>query len=449
MTTPRSHPAGRAAFRARIARSTRRWWPALRATPVSMWRDDVADWAAALTYYAILALVPALLVAVTLTGLVSPEATERLISHVASWAPAESGGTLGETLRGLAQEQTAAWMLIVAGSVSALWSASSYLAVFRRALHAMHRVKDQRPALHTAPIILLNAALLLVLLVTSAGVVVVTEPLARLLGAWLRWDTASGPAWASAWALVKWVGLVGLVTMLVLVLFRTGPASARARAHAVPGATLAVLLWLAGSAAFALYATSLGTYSRLYGSLAGVIVFLVWLWSAHLSLLAGAQFTAELSLACEGGLGEAGGSASPPSPDGGRRRTDRPHDHEQGSEQMTENMWAYSDTSGHAAGVVLSGYKVEALDGSIGKVDKHSDEAGSAWLVVDTGVWIFGKEVLLPAGTITRIEPDERVVHVNRTKEQIKNAPEFVRERHLEDTDYHRMLGGYYSGPLM
>ncbi|MCT4357865.1 PRC-barrel domain containing protein [Streptomyces sp. Je 1-79] len=116
---------------------------------------------------------------------------------------------------------------------------------------------------------------------------------------------------------------------------------------------------------------------------------------------------------------------------------------------MTDRMWAYRDTSGHAAGAVLTGYKVEALDGSIGKVHKHSDKTGSAWIVVDTGVWIFGKEVLLPAGTITRIDPEARVIHVDRTKEQIRNAPEFVRERHLDDLEYRRMLAGHYGGPLV
>ncbi|MEU8518835.1 YihY/virulence factor BrkB family protein [Streptomyces sp. NBC_01216] len=301
MTTPGTRLVHRAARRARAARSAAvhsvravcrsaaRRWPALRATPVALWRDDVADWAAALTYYAILALVPALLVAVTLTGLVSPDGTDRLIVLVSSWAPAESGATLRETLRELAAERSAAWVLIAAGTVSSLWSASSHLAVFRRALHAMHRVEDRRPALHTAPLIVLNAALLLALLVTSAGVLVFTEPVARAVEGLLGVHVMS----ARAWTLLRWLGLLTLVTLLVLVLFRTGPAVAKTRAHAAPGAALAVLLWLTGSAAFSLYATSFGTYSRLYGSLAGVVVFLVWLWSSHLSLLAGAQFAAE------------------------------------------------------------------------------------------------------------------------------------------------------------
>ncbi|MFJ4776129.1 PRC-barrel domain containing protein [Streptomyces sp. NPDC088762] len=112
---------------------------------------------------------------------------------------------------------------------------------------------------------------------------------------------------------------------------------------------------------------------------------------------------------------------------------------------MSENVWAYRVTVGRIADVDLSGYKVEATDGSIGKVDKHSDEAGSAYLVVDTGPWIFGKEVLLPAGTVIGIDGEEKKVHVGLTKEQIKNAPEFVRDKHLHDEHYHQQLGGYYG----
>ncbi|MFD5677699.1 PRC-barrel domain-containing protein, partial [Streptomyces sp. NPDC127040] len=92
--------------------------------------------------------------------------------------------------------------------------------------------------------------------------------------------------------------------------------------------------------------------------------------------------------------------------------------------RVTEHVWSYTSTAGHLAGTDLTGYKVEATDGSIGKVDKHSDEVGDAYLVVDTGVWIFGKEVLLPASTVIRIDADDKKVYVDRTKEQIKDAPE-------------------------
>ncbi|OKK22087.1 PRC domain containing protein [Streptomyces sp. CB00455] len=111
---------------------------------------------------------------------------------------------------------------------------------------------------------------------------------------------------------------------------------------------------------------------------------------------------------------------------------------------MTENVWTYRAGVEYLA-ADLTGYKVEAVDGSIGKVDKHSDEVTDAYLVVDTGVWILGKEVLLPAGTVTRVDHEEKKVFVDRTKDQIKAAPEFHRDQHLGDADYHRNLGTYYG----
>ncbi|MFE3411043.1 PRC-barrel domain-containing protein [Streptomyces mirabilis] len=111
---------------------------------------------------------------------------------------------------------------------------------------------------------------------------------------------------------------------------------------------------------------------------------------------------------------------------------------------MTDHVWSYKSTSGHLAGADLTGYKVEAIDGDIGKVDKHSDEVGDAYLVVATGVWIFGKEVLLPASTVTQIDPGNKKIFVGQTKEQIKNAPEFHRDKHLGDVGYREELGTYY-----
>ncbi|MFG2622447.1 PRC-barrel domain containing protein [Streptomyces sp. NPDC048507] len=112
---------------------------------------------------------------------------------------------------------------------------------------------------------------------------------------------------------------------------------------------------------------------------------------------------------------------------------------------MTESVWGYRETSGRTVGGDLTGYKVEAADGSIGKIDKHSDEVGSSYVVVDTGPWIFGKEVLLPAGTIDRVDAQEKKIYVGWTKDQIKAAPEFEKEKHLGNEDYHREVGGYYG----
>lgn len=112
---------------------------------------------------------------------------------------------------------------------------------------------------------------------------------------------------------------------------------------------------------------------------------------------------------------------------------------------MSDNIWSYGAASGYQADADLTGYKVDASDGHIGKVDKHSADVGAAYVVVDTGVWIFGKSVLLPAGTVSSIDHDAKVVHVARTKDEIKDSPEFDKDKHTGDADYHQQVGGYYD----
>ena len=108
-------------------------------------------------------------------------------------------------------------------------------------------------------------------------------------------------------------------------------------------------------------------------------------------------------------------------------------------------MWGYQANSGYQTGTDLTGYKVEATDGHIGKVDKHSEEVDAGYIVVDTGPWIFGKHVLLPAGTITSIDTNNQTIRVGRTKDEIKNSPEFDKDKHTGDADYHQQVGTYYD----
>ncbi|MEU9096737.1 YihY/virulence factor BrkB family protein [Streptomyces sp. NPDC048361] len=258
----------------------------LRATAVAMWNDNVSDCAAALTYYAVLALVPALLVAVSVIGLAAPQATGRLIDELTSYAPAQSAGALRDALREMTAAQSAVWLLVVTGSVSALWSAASYLAVFRRALHSMNQLPDRRPALRTAHTIVATALVLLALLLTGSAAIVVSGPLDRRAAALL------GVGSLGTWPVLRWPVMLCVVTVLVLVLFRTGPAEVRGVRRNLAGGVVAVVLWFAASAGFALYAGHFASYTRLYGSLAGVVVFLVWLWFSNLALLSGAQFNA-------------------------------------------------------------------------------------------------------------------------------------------------------------
>lgn len=111
----------------------------------------------------------------------------------------------------------------------------------------------------------------------------------------------------------------------------------------------------------------------------------------------------------------------------------------------SQEIWTFRTESGLDADTTdIAGYKVEATDGSIGHVDEATYDAGSSYIVVDTGPWIFGKKVLLPAGVISRVDRDDEKVHVNRTKDQIKDSPEFDEKSYRED-DYRERVGGYYG----
>ena len=112
--------------------------------------------------------------------------------------------------------------------------------------------------------------------------------------------------------------------------------------------------------------------------------------------------------------------------------------------QSTVDMWTFRESNLDAAS--LTGFSVEATDGGIGKIDEATGEAGRSQLIVDTGPWIFGKKVLLPAGVVERVDLDTETLFVSLTKDQIKNAPEFDPDRNRDDDDYRNRLGGYYEG---
>ncbi|MET9255345.1 YihY/virulence factor BrkB family protein [Streptomyces sp. NPDC003717] len=275
----------------RVPRVPGSWWPALRRTPLSLWNDDVTDDAAALTYYSILAVLPALLVTVVAFARISPETARSLIEHVTAYAPGQSGNQLHDVLTRMLTENSTAWSLIGAGAASAVWPACSYLAVFRRSLHRMHRAPDRHTVISRAHHIVLTALALLGLLVLTALVLVLSGPVIDGIGRALHLDAGV----SATWRVLRWPALLALVVALVWVVFRTGPGQARRKRHSLPGGVLAALLWLLATAGFTLYTDVIGTYSQLYGSVAGVIVFLVWLWLSNLALLTGAQFAAELA----------------------------------------------------------------------------------------------------------------------------------------------------------
>ena len=112
---------------------------------------------------------------------------------------------------------------------------------------------------------------------------------------------------------------------------------------------------------------------------------------------------------------------------------------------MSNDVWTYREPMVVATDIDVSGYDVEATDGSIGKVDEATYETGRSYLVVDTGPWIFGKKVMLPAGVVRGVDEQEHTVFVDRTKDEIKNAPEYD-EASQGDDEYRGQLGSYYGG---
>jgi hypothetical protein len=108
---------------------------------------------------------------------------------------------------------------------------------------------------------------------------------------------------------------------------------------------------------------------------------------------------------------------------------------------MANELWTYPETVGR---LDLTGFEVEASNGSIGKVDEATHEVGESYLVVDTGLWIFGQKVLLPAGVVERVDRDQEKVYVDRTKDEIEKAPEFDKDNYRGD-EYRSAVGGYYG----
>lgn len=281
----------------------RSWWAVLRGTAREFLDDELPDRAAALTYYGVLAIFPALLVLVSALGVAGRSATDALLDNLQQLAPGPVRDILGDAVDQLRDNGGTSTLLLIVGLAGALWSASGYVAAFIRSSNAVYDIREGRPVWKTTPLRLGLTLLLLLLLSASALIVVFTGPVADRAGRAL----GVGDAGLTVWAIAKWPVLVVLVTLMVALLYWAAP-NVRGRGFRwiSPGSLLAVLLWTAASAGFALYVANFASYNKTYGTLGGVIVFLVWLWLSNLAILLGLEFDAELARerATRGGLPE-------------------------------------------------------------------------------------------------------------------------------------------------
>ncbi|WCN04731.1 YihY/virulence factor BrkB family protein [Streptomyces sp. M92] len=271
----------------------KRSWSALLRRVVSEFKDDeLTDRAAALTYYGILSLFPALLVLVSLLGIAGQSATQEVLDNIQKLAPGAARDVITNAVEQLQAKAGLGSVLAVVGLVGAIWSASGYVAAFIRAANAVYDVPEGRPVWKVLPLRVALTVVLLVLAVVSALIVVFTGSLAQQAGTALGvGDTAM-----TVWTYAKWPVLVLLVTSMIAILYWATP-NARGRGFkwVTPGSLLALLIWLVASAGFAFYVANFGSYNKTYGTLAGVIIFLVWLWVTNLAILFGLEFDAELA----------------------------------------------------------------------------------------------------------------------------------------------------------
>jgi membrane protein len=270
----------------------RRSWLGVLKRTVSEFRDDnVTDWAAALTYYGVLALFPAIIALVSVLGLVGPSATQPLLEHLARLAPGPANEIISGAIRQIASTRSTAGFAFVLGLALAIWSASSYIGAFARASNAIYGVEEGRPFWKLRPMQLIVTVVMLVLLAACAIAVVVTGPIARQVGDLV----GAGSAAVTAWDIAKWpvIALV-VVTMISLLYYAAPNVKQPGFRWITPGAVLALVLWLIGSAAFAVYVSNFASYNKTYGTLGGIVAFLVWLWISNIAVLLGAELNAEL-----------------------------------------------------------------------------------------------------------------------------------------------------------
>lgn len=268
------------------------WRYVVRKTVREFSEDDCTDLAAALTYYSVLALFPAAIAILSLVGLVGQgdESVDTLLDILRDIGASSAADTLEPTLVELSKSQNAGLGLLL-GLALALWSASGYVGAFGRGMNRIYEVPEGRPIWKLRPAMLLVTLVTVLLTALVALGLVLTGPAAQAVG-----DAVGlGDTAVLVWSIAKWPVLLAVVVLIVALLYYATPNVKQPRFRWVSvGAVVAILTWVVASAAFGFYVANFSSYNRTYGSLAGVVVFLLWLWITNLALLFGAELDAEL-----------------------------------------------------------------------------------------------------------------------------------------------------------
>lgn len=279
-----------------------RSWPGTLKRTGSEFRDDhLLQWAAALTFFAVLSLFPAMLALVSLLGLLESAALLPLIDNVSALAPGTARDIALDALENIERGSGDARPAFLLGLGAALWSASAYVGAFIPAANVIWDVEEARPLLKKLLVrVTLTIVLLLLIALTALGAVL-TGPVAAEVGG----VVGLGDEAVDAWSYLKWPFLAAVVMLLLAILYWAAPNVRHPSWRWVtPGSVLAVVLWILASLGFTAYINNFGTFNATYGSIGGVLVFLIWLWLTNIAILLGAEFDAEIerTRAIEGGM---------------------------------------------------------------------------------------------------------------------------------------------------
>ncbi len=271
----------------------RSWYKVLRGSVKEFSDDQLTDTAAALTYYSVQAIFPAAVVLLSLIGFAGPDTTQKLLDNLNPIIPGSAHDQLQSLIKSLQDNQKSAGIALILGLATGIWSASGYIAAFMRASNRVFDVPEERPIWKTVPIRLATTVVLLILMFAAVLIVVFTGPVAQQAGDLL----GLGDAAITVWGIAKWPVLLLILMVMVAILYWAAPNARQGFKWITPGGVLGVLLWLIASGLFAIYVANFSSYSKTYGTMAGIIIFLVWIWISNLAILLGAEFNAELERA--------------------------------------------------------------------------------------------------------------------------------------------------------
>jgi membrane protein len=268
------------------------WWPTLKRTAKEFQEDNLTDWAAALTYYGLLSLFPALIAMVSLIGIFGDpkSTTESLTEIITEIGPASAAETFEGPIKSITENSGTAGVALILGLAASLWSASGSIGAFMRASNIIYETPEGRPFWKLRPLQLLVTLVMIILVTLLAVSLVLTGPVVEAVAGPL----GIGSTAVDIWGIAKWPVMALVFLLMIALLYYASPnVKLRGFKWVTPGSLVAIVVWVVASALFAFYVSNFSSYDKTYGTLGGLIALLVWFWISNLAILFGHQLNAE------------------------------------------------------------------------------------------------------------------------------------------------------------